>query len=388
MKKKGGSLTGRNPVKYKREIKKSYKARTTIHYKEKSLLFPLLLVLLIFSVVLSTSIGAVNVPFFDTLKIIFFNTLKTVLKGWGKDLERSWSFLKNIEIREDWESIIFYVRFPRVVTTMLVGAALGTSGAVMQGMFRNPMADPGILGVSSGAGLGAVLVIFLGLSSKGIYFMPLFASVGALVASLMVFLLSSKGGKVPTINMVLSGIAISMFFGAITTAILSFIRTDQVKQFLFWTMGSLNGRRWEDVKISVVPILSCIGILFLYSRNLNILLLGEEEAQSVGLNPSQTRKQILLFSSILTASAVSVSGTISFVGLMVPHMIRMLIGPDHRVLIPASAFGGAIFLLFCDLIGRVVMAPGEVSVGIVTSLLGAPYFLFLLNRAKKEGGAL
>jgi iron complex transport system permease protein len=347
-----------------------------VYMKEKNtkefLLFIFMLTALIITVTISTAIGAVSVPFLDTIKIILKN----------------WKILKNIKFEEGWESIIFYVRFPRVVTTMLVGAALGTSGAVMQGMFRNPMADPGILGVSSGAGLGAVVAILLGLPGKGVHFMPLFASIGALTASLTVFLLSFRGGKIFTINMILSGIAISMFFGAITTAVLSFIRSDQVKQFLFWTMGSLNGRVWKDVKISSLPILICIIVLFFYSKKLNVLLLGEEEAQSVGLNPSKTRRQILFFSSVLTASAVSVSGTIGFVGLMVPHIIRLLIGPDHKVLIPASAFAGAIFLLICDLIGRTVMAPGEVSVGIITSLLGAPYFLFLLNRAKKEGVSL
>ncbi|NSW90558.1 MAG: iron ABC transporter permease [Firmicutes bacterium] len=353
-------------------IKKKEEALKLNIYLKISSVIPIMLAVLVVAVVISTAIGAVSVPFLDTVKII--------LKNWG--------LLKNIDFKEGWESIIFYVRFPRVVTTILVGAALGTSGAVMQGMFRNPMADPGILGVSSGASLGAVTAIYLGLPSKGIYFMPLFASAGALIASFMVFLLSSRGGKIPVMNMILSGIAISMFFSAVTTAILSFIRSDQVKQFLFWTMGSLNGRRWEDVKISFVPILLCISILFLFSRDLNILLLGEEEAQSVGLNPSKTRRYILFFSSILTAVAVSVSGTISFVGLMVPHIIRLLIGPDHRVLIPTSALGGAIFLLACDLIGRTVMAPGEISVGIVTSLLGAPYFLFLLNKARKEGVAL
>ncbi len=325
--------------------------------------------LLILTSIIATAVGAVNVPFLDTVKIILEN----------------WGLIKTDSFNEGWESIIFYVRFPRVVTTMLVGAALGTSGAVMQGVFRNPMADPGILGVSSGSSLGAVLAIYLGLPSQSIYFMPLFAACGALAASFLVFLLSSRGGKMPVMNMILSGIAISMFFGSVTTGILSFIRSDQVKQFLFWTMGSLNGRRWEDVKISFVPIISCIIILFFFSRDLNIMLLGEEEAQSVGLSPFKTRRRILIFSSILTATAVSVSGTISFVGLMVPHIIRLLIGPDHKVLIPASALGGAIFLLLCDLIGRTIAAPGEINVGIITSFLGAPYFLFLLNRTRKEG---
>ncbi|HHV97387.1 MAG TPA: iron ABC transporter permease [Clostridiaceae bacterium] len=342
-----------------------------IYYKLASVI-PMMLFMLLLIIIFSTAIGSVNVPFKDTVKII--------LKNWG--------LIKNITFTEGWESIIFYVRFPRVITTILVGAALGTSGAVMQGMFRNPMADPGILGVSSGAGFGAVVAIYLGIHAKSIYFMPLFASAGALVAAFVVFLLSIKNGKIPVMNMILSGMAVSTFLSAITTAILSFARSDQVKQFLFWTVGSLNGTRWEDVKISVIPIIVCTVILLFFSKDLNILLLGEEEAQSVGLNPAKTRKLILLLSSILTATAVSVSGTISFVGLIVPHIIRLLIGPDHRLLIPASALGGSIFLLLCDLIGRTIVAPGELSVGIVTSIIGAPYFLILLNRARKEGVAL
>jgi len=345
--------------------------KVEIYYK-LAIVIPTMLFILIIVTIFSTAIGAVSVPFRDTVKII--------LKNWG--------LLKDITFKEGWESIIFYVRFPRVITTILVGAALGTSGAVMQGMFRNPMADPGILGVSSGAGFGAVVAIYLGIYTKSIFFMPLFASAGALLAAFVVFLLSSKGGKIPVMNMILSGMAVGTFLSAITTAILSFARSDQVKQFLFWTVGSLNGTRWEDVKIAVIPVIVCTSILLFFSKDLNILLLGEEEAQSVGLNPARTRKLILLFSSILTATAVSVSGAISFVGLIVPHIIRLLIGPDHRLLIPASTLGGSIFLLLCDLIGRTIVAPGELGVGIITSIIGAPYFLFLLNRARKEGVAL
>lgn len=359
-------------MKPKKSIHKtSITEKVEIYYKLR-LVIPIMLAILSVTIIFATAIGSVNVPFLDTVKII--------LKNWG--------ILKDVTFIEGRESIIYYVRFPRVITTILVGAALGTSGAVMQGMFRNPMADPGILGVSSGAGLGAVLAIYLGVQTKGIFYMPAFASAGALLAAFLVFILSSKGGKIPVMNMILSGMAVSTFLGAITTAILSFIRSDQVKQFLFWTMGSLNGTRWEDVKIAVLPTILCITVLLFFSKDLNILLLGEEEAQSVGLNPSRTRKFILFFSSILTAVAVSVSGTISFVGLIVPHIIRLLIGPDHRLLIPASAIGGSIFLLFCDLIGRTIVAPGELGVGIVTSIIGAPYFLFLLNKARKEGVAL
>lgn len=336
--------------------------------RQKSIII-LMFFMLVTVIVLATSIGSVSVPFMETVKII--------LKNWG--IPGNYTFARGTE------SIIFYVRFPRVITAVLVGASLGTAGAVMQGMFRNPMADPGVLGVSSGASLGAVAAIYLGVYTIHPYYMAFFACAGALFAAFTVYLLSSRGARVPIMNMLLSGIAVSMFLGAITTGILSFIRNDQVKQFLFWTMGSLNGRRWDDVRLVFFPALICITILMFFSRELNVLMLGEEEAHSVGLNPSRVRKILILLSSLLTAFAVSISGTISFVGLIVPHIIRLLVGPDHRILIPASALGGALFLVFCDLLGRAVFAPSDIGVGIITSLIGAPYFIFLLNKSKKEG---
>jgi iron complex transport system permease protein len=254
----------------------------------------------------------------------------------------------------------------------------------MQGMFRNPMADPGILGVSSGASLGAVIAIALGLASRSIYVMPLFASLGALVTSFAIYLLASRKGKTPLVNLILSGMAVGMFLSSINTIILTYLHGNQVKQFLFWTTGSLNATMWKDVRLSVGPILAGIIVLFFFTRDMNVLLMGEEEAQSVGMNTSRTRKLLLLASSIITATAVCVSGTISFVGLLVPHIVRLIIGPDHRKLFPCSILGGAIFLVVCDLLGRIVTTR-EIGVGVVTSLLGAPYFLFLLNRARKEG---
>ena len=336
----------------------------------KKTVLPLMLAVLAVLMIAATAAGAVGIPFIQTVKII--------LKNWG--------VLGGIAVPEGWESIIYFVRFPRVVTAALVGAGLAVSGTVMQGMFRNPMADPGILGVSSGAGLGAVIAIALGLTARSLYLMPLFASVGSLAAAMLIFLLSSRGGKIPVMNLILSGIAVSMFLGAITTMILTFIHGDQVKQFLFWTVGSLNGRRWEDAGIALGPIAVGIVVLSFFTRDMNVILLGEEEAQAVGMNTSGVRRILLVFSSITTAAAVCVSGTISFVGLIVPHILRLLLGPDHRILLPASAVGGAIFLITCDLIGRTVFIPREIGVGIVTSLVGAPYFLFLLNRARKEGG--
>jgi iron complex transport system permease protein len=335
--------------------------------KARSIL-PVLTVVLLSVLILAAALGEVNVPFLQTIKII--------LKNWG--------LIKNIEFPENWEPIIFYVRLPRVITAAIVGAGLAASGTAMQGMFRNPMADPGILGISSGASLGAVIAIAMGITAKSISIMPLFASLGALTASFTIYVLASKDGKTPLINLILSGIAVSMFLGSITTVILTYIHGSQVKQFLFWTTGSLNSSQWEDVKISSGPIIGGILFLCFHTRDMNVLLMGEEEAQSVGMNAAKTRRFLLFISSIITATAVCVSGTISFVGLLVPHIMRLIVGPDHKILFPCSVLGGAIFLVACDLVGRVVVSR-EIGVGVVTSLIGAPYFLFLLNRARKEG---
>jgi len=340
--------------------------------RKAALIIPVLLVMLCVILVVATAVGAVFVPFPDTVKII--------LKNWG--------FIKDIEFKPGYESIIYFVRFPRVLTAALVGSALATSGAVMQGMFRNPMAEPGIIGVSSGAGLGAVVAIALGLTARSLYFMPLFAVAGAIIASFVIFMLSSGRGKMPVLTLILAGIAVSTFLNAISSFLLSFLNEHNVREYIFWTIGTLSSRRWEHVQLAVIPIVLGVVVQITFARDLNILLLGDEEAQSVGLNPATARKILLPVVSVTTAAAVCVSGTISFVGLIVPHIIRLITGPDHRILLPASAVGGAVFLVACDIVSRVVLIPREVGIGIITSVLGAPYFLFLLNRSRKEGGVI
>lgn len=341
--------------------------KSTIH---KIGIIPAMLLVLLVVMVAGTAIGAVYVPFFDTFKII--------LKNIG--------LLGNTTFSEGQEPIIFLVRFPRVLIAALAGTALATSGAVMQGMFRNPMADPGLLGISSGASLGAVLTIKLGLAAISIYLMPLFAFAGAFLAIIVIYLLSYRKGKVPVLTLILSGIAVSTFLSAITNIVLTLSYDYQVKEFLFWSTGGLDGRRWEHVQLVALPIIISVALMFVYSRDLNVLLMGEEEAKSVGLNAGRTRTILLILISIATASAVCVSGTISFVGLIVPHIMRLIVGPNHKILLPTSAIGGAIFLVVCDLISRVVVIPHELGVGIITALIGAPYFLYLLLRSKKEGG--
>ncbi len=335
-------------------------------------IIPVMLMLLLVVMIAGTAVGAVYVPFFDTFRII--------LKNLG--------LLPNATFAEGQEPIIFLVRFPRVAVAALAGTALGTSGAVMQGMFRNPMADPGILGISSGAGLGAVLSIKLGLVTAGIFILPLSAFTGAFLAIMAIYILSYRKGKVPVLTLILSGIAVSTFLGAITNIVLTLSYDYQVKEFLFWSTGGLEGRRWEHFQLIVIPVLVSVVLMHLFSRDLNVLLMGEEEAKSVGLNTDRLRTILLVLVSLATASSVCVTGAISFVGLIVPHIMRLLVGPDHKILLPASSIGGAIFLVACDLISRVVAVPYELGVGIITALIGAPYFLYLLLRSKKEGGAL
>lgn len=340
-------------------------------YKKRKVIIAIMLAALLLVMIAGVASGSTSISPVEVLKIIL-----------GK-----WGITGGAGGQNANEAIVYLVRFPRVVVACLVGAALAVSGAVLQGMFRNPMADPGILGVSSGAGLGAVTALALGLTAQSMFFLPLFASVGALVTVVIIYLLSVRDGKIPTLTLILSGIAVSTFIGAITNVVLTKMDEYQIKTFVFWTVGGLRDRVWEHAGMIALPVLVCIMILLGFARDLNILLLGEEEAQSVGLNPSRTRKLLLVFASITTALAVSVSGPIGFIGLIVPHMMRLITGPDYRLLIPTSAIGGAIFLVLCDIISR-ILPSGEIGVGIVTALIGAPYFLYLLAKARKEGAAL
>lgn len=290
---------------------------------------------------------------------------------------------------KSYESIIFQVRLPRVIVTSLVGGALAISGTAIQSLFRNPMADPGVIGISSGASFGAIVAISFGISGLSLYYIPMFATLGALLTSFVIYKLSSqKDRSISILNLILCGMAISTFIRGLISFILTSLNEDQMKEYMFWSIGSLSDRRWEHVYLIDIPIIICILILNWYSNDLNILLLGEEEAHSLGLNPNKARKKILLLASITTAMAVSVSGGISFIGLIVPHMMRLIVGADNKILLPTSALLGGIFLLICDLIARTILSPLELSVGIITSIIGAPYFLYLLNKNRKDGMVL
>ena len=274
------------------------------------------------------------------------------------------------------ETIVMRVRLPRILLAALVGFALAAAGTVMQGFFRNPMADPSIIGVSSGAAAGAVaflvvpVAIPFGLGLQGAAF------VGALLAAFGVYAIATEGGRTPVATLLLADIAIQAFLGSVI-AYLQLISGEGLRQVVHWLMGHLGSAGWDDVAVTLFLVPLLFGILLAYSRDLNVLLLGEEAAGGLGVEVERTKRILLATSAVITAAAVAVSGVIGFVGLIVPHMVRLVVGPDHRVLLPAAALAGASFLVVTDTVAR--SGATEIPVGIVTAALGAPFFLYLLR---------
>ena len=329
-----------------------------------------LFILLLCVTALSLTFGQIPVPVKNTLAVVCHQT--------GLPL------FTESDFTQEQLAVIWFIRMPRMLVGVLVGGALGMCGAVMQGIFSNPLADPGIIGISAGAATGAVLAIATGFATQSMFTMPAFAFCGSICAVALTVFLAARNGKIPIMTLLLAGVAVGMLLGALTSGILTFMNEQKLQQYLFWMVGGLDYRRWEHVYLAVGPIAFGVVIMLLLARHLNILVLGETEARAVGMPVMYFRMGLLLVSSMTTATSVCVSGNIGFVGLVIPHMMRMLLGPDHRVLLPASALGGALFLVVCDSLGRVVLAPAEVRVGIMTALLGTPYFLYLLRKMQKE----
>lgn len=285
----------------------------------------------------------------------------------------SYSFYQGQEVHE---TIVMNVRLPRIFVAAVAGFALGTAGTVMQGFFRNPMADPTIIGISSGAAVGAVAVIVYSLSVS----LQLAAFVGALSAAGLVYGLATKNGRTGIATLLLAGIAVQMFLGAIVSYMMHASDDEGLRAAVYWLMGNLLHKTWSDVTVSIPPVLIGFGVLMFYARDLNIMLLGEGEAHTLGVNTRRTKLVLLAVSSIVTAAAVAVAGVIGFVGLIVPHATRLVVGPDHRILIPTSGLAGAIFLVSADAVARASLGGEALPVGIVTSLVGVPFFLYLLRK--------
>lgn len=328
----------------------------------------ILLSVLGISLILATMYGGVIIPFEETVRILF-------------------SLFPFVQFDYDpmYETILVQIRLARVVVAGLVGAGLAISGVVMQSLFRNPMADPGIIGVSSGGAFGGVVAIYFGLAAVHSLFIPLLGFLLAVLTLFTVYMISTNHGKTSMLTLLLTGIAISSFLSACTSLLISFSNAGVMLQIVQWLMGDLNGRDWSHVQILVWPVLLGIILFMYYANDLDIFLLGEEQAQNMGISVQRTRNLLLVAASLVTGISVSLTGAIGFVGLIVPHMIRMITGPVHRYLLLNSALAGAAFLILADLIARLIIRPAEIQIGIITAFFGAPFFLYLIIRHKKKG---
>ena len=294
--------------------------------------------------------------------------------------------LPHVILTPEQEAVLLHIRLPRTIVGLLVGAGLGISGAVLQGIFSNPLADPGIIGVSSGASVGAVLAIGIGISASSVLLLPSFAFVGAMLAVGLTVSLSMRHGRIPVMTLLLSGVVAGMFLAACTAAILTVVNEQKMQQYLFWTIGGLDYRRWDHVLLGIAPIGIGASVMLLLARHLNLLAFGDVEALTAGMSVTPFRLLFLVLAALTTATGVCISGNIGFVGLVVPHMMRLIVGPDHRRLLPASLLAGAVFLVLCDSVGRILITGMEIRVGIMTAFIGTPYFLYLLrHRVKLEG---
>ncbi len=318
---------------------------------------------------LSAAIGAYNIPLGDVL-----SSVQHRIGLGGQALDRV------------GESVLWNVRLPRVALAVLVGASLGCAGALMQGVFGNPLAEPGVIGISAGAAVGAVASIALGLTFFGNWTITVFAFVAGLATVLLVYALSRSGGRTEVVTLILTGIAVNAFAGALIGLFIFFADNAQITQITFWQLGSLSQATWPKV-LAVLPC-ALAGLLIapFYARKLDLLALGERPARHLGVDVERLRIVLVLVVALLTAAAVAVAGIISFVGLLVPHLLRMANGPGHRFLVPGSALGGALILVAGDLAARTVAAPAELPLGVLTALFGSPFFFWLLRRTRRKQG--
>jgi len=277
--------------------------------------------------------------------------------------------------------IIWQLRAPRIVLGILTGAALSTVGGAFQGILRNPLADPYILGVSAGAALGACTGIAFQYMTGYLLssYLPLFAFIGAMLSLYLVYKSSKISYSANSTGLLLSGVAINFLFSALITVLLALSRRE-LHSMVFWLMGDLSSANWKKISIITLPVIIGSLILFFSSLDLNALSLGEEEALHLGINTSKLRIRIFVIGSIIIATVVSFTGLIGFVGLIIPHIARLLVGPDHRIMLPVAAFLGGAFLILCDVLARTLMSPTEIPIGAITAIIGAPLFIYLLRR--------
>ncbi len=334
------------------------------------LVIAILIVVLVLALLVAASLGTVAIPLGDIAAI----TLKRAL---GVSFGATWT--------ETQEAIVWQLRVPRVLGAALVGAALATAGVLFQGLLRNPMADPYLLGTSGGAALAATIALLVPVSfgAFGFALVPVAAFAGALGAVLLVYQIARVGARTPITTLLLAGFAASSMMASVMS-FLMLMNQSALQRVVLWTMGGISASGWSALGIAAPLIF--IGALAAYAltNDLNAFLLGEEQAAALGVAVERQKFLVLTIGALLTGAAVALSGLVGFVGLIVPHVVRLVLGPEHRVLLPASFLSGAIFLVLADLLARSVIAPSELPLGVVTALIGAPFFIYLLRRTKRD----
>ena len=345
---------------------------TSLKLNHRLLILLALGAILLLCLLIAAALGAVSIPPLDIIKM-------TLNKAPTFDFFATW--------QPSYETILFQIRLPRVIAGALVGAALASAGVLFQGLLRNPMADPYIIGTSAGAAFGATIAMMLPISLAFLSFglVPIAAFFGALGAVLLVYNLARVGGKTPVVSMLLAGFAVS----AMLTAVMFFMvtlsgRTELLHNVYSFLMGSISVSGWNKIIIVAPLIIGGIIAARLLAFRLNAFALGEEGAAYLGIDVERDKLLVLALGSLLTAAAVSISGLVGFVGLVVPHAMRLVLGPDHRLLLPAAALFGGAFLVLADLLARTMLAPREIPLGILTAFIGAPFFIYLLRRTRRE----
>lgn len=326
-------------------------------------------VLLLLIAIIATTIGSVKIPLLTACQVL-------ISKLPLLHLNPVWT--SNIEM------IILEIRLPRVIMAGLVGAALSIAGATYQGLFRNPLADPYLIGVAQGASLGAVIGFLIPASwhIPGVGVIPLFAFIGALGSTAIVYGLSHTGKTLPVTTLILAGVALGALLGSLVSYLI-ISSGEKLHSIIFWLMGSFSMSQWSDIKWVFPYVIVGTGVILLFARPLNIMQLDEEQAQQLGINVDRMKLVLIGAATLVTAAAVSFVGTIGFVGIIIPHAVRLIWGADYRFLLPLSILSGASFLILADLLARTVQAPAEIPIGVITALCGAPFFLYLLRRRKR-----
>lgn len=338
--------------------------------RREKLYIALLIIALLVTMLVATSVGSIHIAVTDVFKVIANH-----IPGVSFDVSH---------VKASSVFIIEHVRLPRILLSALVGGVLAVVGTSFQAIFKNPMADPYVMGVSSGAAFGATVATLLGLSGVafGFGYVSLAAFAGGLTTAFIVYSLAKTGPKVSTTGILLAGIVMSSILSSMISLMMMF-NQDEIGNIVNWTFGSFNASTWTEVKVVLLPLGIGIIVLMTFARELNAMVLGEEQATNLGVNVQRFKQITLVISAFLAAFAVSISGIIGFVGLIVPHLFRMIFGANHKILLPVSLVGGALFLLICDTIARTAITGIEIPVGIITSVFGGPFFLYLLRKSKQ-----